>query len=274
LSAGDSQFADDTLGTSAGNAGVLHPLRIPRFEVLQYEFRAVDEGRKFASEIASCGHRDFGESYLNGNCGCHLDIRSFSLSGSLETEFKEYTFVFKKIGGKRVNEGDVPRAFDLKFPVERGGNSGNDVQPPMPVLPGAVMNDFEFSIERGIFQGLRFCSVVGLYRLKPISERLREWRLVDGISIKGLWRGTDRKFDSVLIWGRFAAMLHDGNLVDCSVKSGAQLIKQLSQFKSNVVFGNHIRDGLNGATCPIAIHLRDCGIGCWIDYSLAFSLEG
>jgi len=103
---------------------------------------------------------------------------------------------------------------------------------------------------------------------------LREWVYIEGISVENFGRVVNRKLDAIFVGGRLDSLLHYRNLINGGIQSSAELIKELSQLKSHIIFGNNVRNGFDGTVCPVAIHADTSRIGFWIDYSLPFSLKG
>lgn len=247
---------------------------VPRFKKLDNIFGSFDDPMKLSSEIAPWGNGNLVQRYFNGDCGFQLDIRGTSRPDSLNPEFEEYTFVFQKVGLDGVLVGDMSRSSNGEFPVYGRGNGSDHVEPPMPIFPRAIVQDFKSAVQGRIFSANRFSSVVRLYRLKPIPCLLREWICVDGISVEALRGMADREFHSIFVGGRLASLLHYRNLINDGIQSGTELIKELSQFKSHVIFGGDVCDGFDGPLCPVAIHANAGRVGFWINYTLPFSLKG
>lgn len=137
-----------------------------------------------------------------------------------------------------------------------GRNSCNNMEPSMPVLSSAIMKDYKCAYEEFRLRASMFANIVRLYILKPNRKLVREWRLVDGISIEGVRIRADRECNNVLVGRGLASMLQDGSLVDQMVQSGPKLIEHLSQLKSKIIFGDRgITNVSNDSLCPVAIHL-------------------
>jgi hypothetical protein len=261
---------------SAGKADVQlsETADIPRFKVFDDKLYRFDDPLKLCPQITSSRNGNFAERYLDGDCGFQLDVRGTLWPDSLNPEFKEYAFVFQKVSLDGGLGRDAPRASDGKLPVHCGRNSGDQMKSPVPVFPCTVVENLKSPIQRGVIQVRGFSSVVRLYSLKPVPELLREWIGVEGISSEYVRRMADGEFNSIFVGGRLASLLHYRNLINGGIQSSTELVKELSQLKSHVIFGRSIRDGFDGPMCPVAIHANIGRIGFWIDYSLPFSLKG
>lgn len=261
-------------GASMRRAWATGRSSINLLEMPEHELRGLVEIGEFGSKVTSDGDWDFGKRHLNGNSGCQLDISGFILRAPFESELQEFAFVFKKIHGQRIDKCDLAGPINDEVPINGRRDGCNHMQTPMPVLSRAIVNDLQLPVEDCVIRRRCFSSVVRLYRLKPVSEFIREWGSVDGVSVEFPRVNANGKLDAVFVGGRIASMVEDCNLIDEGIQGGAQLIKKRSQFKSGIIFGDNVGDSFERPTCPIAIHVRDGHIGFWIDYSLAFSLKG
>jgi len=256
---------------SAGKADMQAPVLEKCFQVFNCGLRVMEEPIELFSELFARNTGNILDSYLDQRIGIQLDCDVGFGRSSLHLEREKLCFVFKKIGGERLDSGDSARRRDGELQPRIGRNGNDNMKPPVSIFPGTVMQQLEASDECGV-RG--FSNVVGLYRLKPVPQLLREWSLVDGVSFEIVRHGTDGKFNSALIGGISEAARQYRRLVDGSIERGPELIKHLAQLKSEVIFGPGFRrDDPSDAPCPVAIHLYDNLVGFWIDKSSPLNLK-
>jgi hypothetical protein len=108
-------------------------------------------------------------------------------------------------------------------------NGCNNMEFPVPVLPGAIMEKLEGFAQSGKFRAVWFRSIVRLYRLKPIPQFLREWRVVYGVSLEPTGLGVERKFNAVFLGGRVAMMEVYGSTVLLDLSSSVQTYRMANE---------------------------------------------
>jgi hypothetical protein len=208
--------------------------------------------------------RHLANAYIQANIGFQLDIGIVPIAFA-ETEFEKLSFVFEKVGVQPPHlaggEGWG------KAPIDGYGNSRNDVELPVSVLSGAIVQELQPS---AIFNGVRVTrigSAVRLYGLEPRLQLIREWPFVGGTVFESLSASVDRKFQAVFVGGRIGGTLDFSGLEDDAVESSTQLIEKLSQLKSEVVFRD-LAEPADEGDCPIALMLGADFKSFWLKESL------
>jgi hypothetical protein len=210
------------------------------------------------------------DCYLNQQIGIQLNCDAGCGGGTLELEGDKFCFVFEKVGVQVLNRGYFTRGSDAELQLPGHRDCCDEMKLPVPVLSRAVVQKLERTNKCLVGH---FVNVVRLYRFKPDPQLIREWRLVDGVSFEMIESGTDRKLYSVFVGGTTEAARQYGSLIDGGVERGSQLIKHLSQLKSEVIFGMRRADSPSDARCPIAIHFYDGFPGFWIDKLFPLNIE-
>jgi hypothetical protein len=215
--------------------------------------------------------RNFVYGYLDQDLGIQLDISGNPIE-SLDAKPEKLVFTFKKISFDCLTSKQSS-GIHAETVLHGSRNGGYEVKPPVPILSGAIMQNLQHGVDKTELSPIRFGSVVRLYRLNPIPELLREWKVVDSALFKSIRIDADRKLDTILVGGGIDFFGEYGRLIDEGIQSSPELIKHFSQLDSEIIFEDRRVDESGDSACPVAIHLYDRFIGFWIEKGFPYRIE-
>lgn len=249
-------------------------LRATILEESHNEFCSFSQVEQLVPYVLPCAEGNLIDGYVNGEIACQLDIGGTNRGvASLKSEHEEYRFLFQKIRAYSIAERDATRPRDVEPYPKFHWNGCNDVEFSVPVFPGAVMEEFEGLTESRKIRAVGFRNVVRLYRLKPVPQFLREWRIVYGVSVESIGPVIERKLNAVFLGGRIGAVKEYCCLIHRGIERGTELVEELAKFQSHVIFGASLGTGYSVADCPVAVHLYAGRVGFWVNDANPFHAE-
>ncbi len=202
----------------------------------------------------------FAYRYVNHQIGVHLHIHAGDKP--IYLEHRHLAFVFEKGIAPDAKMREGRRLRDREAGIRTGRPRADEVQRPVPVLPGPVVQDAEGAVgtEDHYLRPQAFNSVVRLYGFDDRPTLLREWPQLPSSILEIGGGRADRKLKLLVVGGRVLSGLQDGRPVDQAVESGAQLIKQLAELESKVA-GEPMRWLDPQSPCPIILHAESGRVG-------------
>jgi len=185
-----------------------------------------------------------------------------------EFNSQKFVFTFEKIGRENLSGADCYAFGESveKVIVDSFRDCSGDMQPPMPILPSAIMEVPQSIVQSTLRITERFFSTVRLYSREPSPQLLREWKLVNTCRFEFLGTGINRKFEAVCVGGRFASLNDPNSFPYKSIQGGAELIEILAEFeRQQLVIRGHLEDGCSDP-CPLVFLVKVDGIAVlWKD---------
>lgn len=207
--------------------------------------------------------------------GLQLDMTVIPRADTPNIKEEKWVVTFQKIDSPPLTVTNFDGGGrDLEVAAQVSGERPNNVQLPMSVLPGAVVNEAESLNQRNLRAVTRFRNFVRLHRFNPCLEVIGEFPFIEGAFFEPFGGVANRKFKSIFIGGNVSLLEEQGSLVNRGVKSGPKLVKELTQLKSKAVFGGDFSLGPEKARCPVAVCFGHQLVGVWICDSLPLSLKG
>ncbi len=246
---------------------------IPTLEGINHKLCSSENLVHLDADVAPHNGREFFDGYFHRNRRYQIDFTGYFGIDSLDHKTHKYRFTFEKIAVESLDIDDLSWRSDSELPLHISRCGHNNMQTPMPIFSGTVMESQKSFVEVGICRVRRFSSVVRLDRLDPIPQYLREWQSVDSVGIEFTDRSTNRKLDTILIGGWIDSFSECGCGVYRSVQCGTKLIEELSQLQSQVVIGNCRWRSLDDATPPIAIYFNGRSEGFWMQQGFPLFLK-
>jgi len=217
--------------------------------------------------------RNLVDRYINREIGICLYFHTWNVA--IKPECRDLVVMFQQTALENV---DVPGGNAGRQPQHRAdirGPRANDVQLPMAIHSGPIVQDAETAVDIKDFLALlEGRSVARLYAFDEGLELVREWSDLPTGLLEMPPIGADGKFEMLFIGGRVLLSLHNGSRINTAVKCRSEMVKHLAQFEREGIGEAIVNWTDPNASCPVGVHVHTGGIHVFLDKTVPQLGEG
>ena len=217
--------------------------------------------------------RNLVDRYINREIGICLHFHTWNVA--IKPECRDLVVVFQQTTLENIDLDRGDAGGQTQHRADIGGPRPNDVQLPMAIHSGPIVQDTKTAVEIKDFLALlERRSVARLYAFDEGLKLVREWGDLPTGLLEMPPVGTDGKFKMLFVGGRVLFHLHDGGGVNTTIKSSTELVKHFAQCERELIGEAFVSWTDPNAPCPIGVHVHSGGIAVFLDKAIPHLGEG